>query len=80
MSAAILFAGLALVALGGCFLIGVLVVVRPGVLFGPQQPYTLAGADYALMAVLYLFAGACFVGALILLIAGVRGLLQAMRI
>jgi hypothetical protein len=70
----IMLAGLALVGLGGCFLIGVLLMYRPGLAsFGPAAP-TTAGAS-AFMGILYLLAFACFGGALLLVITGTRVLL-----
>ena len=76
--AAIVLAGLALILLGGCFLIGVMLTVNNG--------FTLAGAGAPLTArqlsfvfVLYALAFASFAGALWLLFVGIRGLLQVMR-
>lgn len=77
--AAILFAGLGLICLGGCFLIGVMSMVSPQS-FNPiapaPGPFTVA--QWLLMAVLYLLAFAHFAGA-VLLYVGTRALLRVMN-
>ena len=75
----ILLGGLALIGLGGCFLIGVLSVVSPGVTFNAPQPSTLTGPQAFLMCVLYALAFACFAGAAVMMVVGTRGLLRVMR-
>lgn len=79
--AAIIFGGLCLILLGGCFLIGVLALVSPstvtGMNNGSQPPLT--APQMILMSVLYLLAFASFAGAAALLAAGARGLLRVMR-
>ena len=70
----IMLAGLALVGLGGCFLIGVLLIYKPALAaFGPATPIT-AGTN-VLIGILYLLAFACFGGALLLIITATRVLL-----
>ena len=73
-----MFSGLALIGLGGCFLIGVLCIVRPAMVFGPQaqQQVVLTGFDVVLMIVLYLLAAMSFVGATVLLVIGTRAMLR----
>lgn len=63
--------GIALILLGGCFLIGVLMCVEGGGAAGAGQ--------ILLIIVLYLLAFACFGGALWLLFIAVRRLLGIMR-
>ena len=77
--AAVLFGGLGLVLLGGCFLIGVLVsteVARENTVQGAPglTPWVVA-----LLCVLYFATFACFLGALILLVKGTRALMRVMR-
>ena len=72
---ALVGAGLGLVLLGGCFLIGVLMIHGQWMLqnFGPstaQWPLPLVVLPW----VLYVLAFACFGGAVWMLIAGVRWL------
>src|SRR4051794_38669800 len=73
--AAILFGGLCLILLGGCFLIGVLVLTDPGTI----QPHPLTTPQTLLMIMLYLLAFASFAGAVGMLVVGTRGLLKVMR-
>jgi len=66
---AMMFAGLGLILLGGCFLIGVAMVYdRPG----PTQVWPLG--LQALPWLLYMLAFGCFAGAIWLIAAGVRWL------
>ena len=78
--AAVLFGGLCLVVLGGCFLIGVLMLVTRidfnGNTAAVPAPLTLWQG--VLMFVLYLLAFASFAGAVAMLVAGARGLLRFM--
>jgi len=74
---AIVFAALALIVLGGCFLIGVMLTVSNG--FNMTGAKALTGNQLALVFILYVLAFASFGGALWLLFVGVRGLLQVMR-
>jgi len=69
-AAVIAFSGLALIVLGGCFLIGVMGVT--------QSTFTAQAAF--LEVVLYLLAFACFAGAAFCLYVGLKRLIQlAMR-
>ena len=77
--AAILAGGLGLVALGGCFLIGVLSIVSAASFTGNNPPRALTPPQLALMTVLYLLAFSCFAGALTLLFVGTRALLRVMN-
>ncbi|MDB5290545.1 MAG: hypothetical protein JWL69_1786 [Phycisphaerales bacterium] len=75
----IAFAGLCLIVLGGCFLIGVLIMVHPELQFaGPNPPPATLG-HYVLLAVLYLLAFLCFGAAAAVLIKGIRALFAFMR-
>ncbi len=75
--AMIVLAGLLLVLLGGCFLIGVMLTVSSGFTMGATP--ALSAAERVLVSVLYLLAFASFAGAVWLLIIGVRGLLHVLR-
>jgi hypothetical protein len=72
MAAATVIAGLgiALIVLGGCFLIGVLLCINGSSGGGAGQ--------FPLLIVLYLLAFACFGGALVLLFMGVKRLFAIM--
>ena len=78
--AAILAAGLALVGLGGCFMIGVLSVLSPASTFGTTltKPQ-INGAELSFICVLYVLAFACFAVLSTLLFLGTRGLLRVMH-
>jgi hypothetical protein len=74
---AIVLAGLALILLGGCFLIGVMLTVSQG--FNNSSTKGLTGNQLGLVFILYTLAFASFAGALWLLFVGVRGLLRVMH-
>jgi hypothetical protein len=73
-SGAVIVAGsLGLIVLGGCFLYGVLELVRPGDLNpGPHEGFSSAVS--VLLVVLYVMAFACFAAAAVLLAVGLWGL------
>src|SRR3954451_12431959 len=73
--AAILFGGICLILLGGCFLVGVMVLTDPGTI----QPHPLTTPQTLLMIMLYVLAFASFAGAVGMLVAGTRGLLKVIR-
>ena len=77
--AAIVFAGMVLILLGGCFLIGVLMIVQPAAGFGGPAPTGMTGPQGVLMVVLYALAFASFAGAAVLIVIGTRGLLRVLR-
>ena len=79
--AAVILGGLCLVGLGGCFLIGVLMLVTRIDFNGstPAVAAPLTVPQGILMSVLYVLAFACFAGAVAMLVAGTRGLLRFMR-
>jgi hypothetical protein len=74
--AAIIFGGLGLVLLGGCFLIGVLSIVRPNIFMGPATAPPMTAAATMLMMILYLLAFLCFAGGAVMLVTGTRALLR----
>jgi hypothetical protein len=76
--AAIIFGGLGLILLGGCFLIGVLLIVRPNFV-APSSTNDLTLAQVILMIFLYVMAFTCFAGAAVMLFVGTRGLLRSLR-
>ena len=73
--AAIVFGALGLVLLGGCFLIGVLLLVRGF----PDGEKTLDSPEVMLMVTLYILAFASFTGAAAMLLVGTRALLRILR-
>src|SRR5262249_15006138 len=73
----LLLAGLGLVGLGGCFLMGALALVTDN--FNPSPPPLLPSSDAAfLLTVLYTLAGTCFGVAAVLLLIGVVGLVRVL--
>ena len=74
-AAAILLGGIALIALGGCFLIGVMALYTNG-FFGLKAAPPLGPGSYVLIAILYALAFGCFAGAVAVIVAGVSGLLR----
>jgi hypothetical protein len=75
--AVMLGCSLVLVFLAGCFLIGVLGLVRPDLFIGgppPATPVPLSAQEQALMFTLYGFAFASLLGAVVLFFLGVRWL------
>ncbi len=68
----IFFCALALVVLGGCFLIGVLMLVT-------QDTGGGRSTRLALMVALYLMAFACFGGAIFFFVLGVRWALRILH-
>ena len=75
--AAIVLGALGLILLGGCFLIGVMGIVRPQLFMAQSAP--LAMPAITLMCVLYALAFGCFAGAVLMLVVGTRALLRVMR-
>ena len=76
--AAIVLAGLALMVVGGCFLIGVMIVSNRG--FNAtmaQQP--MNKASVVLLGVLYVLAGISFFFGALVLLSGLRALFRVMR-
>ena len=69
----IVVAALAMIALGGCFLIGVMLLVTGG--FNAATPTLTTGA-HILMGVLYVLAFSSFGGSIALFITGIRALLK----
>ena len=77
---ALIFGGLGLVLLGGCFLIGVLALVRPDALAAATAaPGPTTASQRLFMVVLYALAFACFAGGAVLIVLGTRGLLRMLR-
>ena len=77
--AAIIFGGLGLVGLGGCFLIGVLSLVTPAPFASMTMQAKLTPAQMLLMTTLYVLAFACFAGGAALLVIGTRALLRVIN-
>lgn len=80
-SAAIVFAGLALIVLGGCFMIGILNVLNPAA-FGASPtaaPGPSTRAQTIFVVILGVLAAGCFLSAILLLVSGIRGLLAVLN-
>src|SRR5687768_11442193 len=75
-AAVILFGGLALVVLAGCFLIGILLTIKQVGPNGMVQQLPLSAAEIAFIAVLSALALAALGGAVTLLFLGTRALLR----
>jgi len=76
--ALIVLAGLALIVLGGCFLIGVMLTVTDG--FNTANPTpTLTASERVFIVTLYTLALASFAAAVWLLFLGIRGLLRTLQ-
>jgi hypothetical protein len=77
--AVIMFVGLGLIALGGCFLIGVMTIIHPTTFQGTPVPATITSPEIVFIIVLSLLALASFAGAVVLLVIGTRGLLRVIQ-
>ena len=77
--AAVLFGGLGLVLLGGCFLIGVLAATEVARENTVQGAPGLTPWVITLLCVLYFATFACFLGAVVLLVKGTRALMRVVR-
>jgi hypothetical protein len=77
--AVLLLSALVCLGLGGCFLIGVLSLLRPELFIGGVKPASLSPEEQTLLVTLYAFAFACFLAALILFCLGLRGLWRVLR-
>jgi hypothetical protein len=80
--AVMLLASLVLVGLAGCFLVGVLALLRPELLLagaaGPRLA-ALSAEDQMLLVTLYVFAFSSLLGALVLFVLGLRCLVRTTR-
>ena len=70
---ALIAGGLGLIFLGGCFLIGVLILTQA------NQLSVMGFGEVFLLFVLYALAFACFIGGAILIVHGARGLRRLLR-
>jgi len=76
---AVVFCGLAMIVIGGCFLIGVMLVVSNGFAMAGSSGVPLMPRQVMLMLVLYLMAFLSFAVGTWLVFRGVRGFFQLMR-
>jgi hypothetical protein len=72
----LLLAGVCLVLLGGCFLLGALALLRPDVLQPGSQPVQLSGEAAFLLHALEVAGLGCLLLAAALLLLGIRSLLR----
>jgi hypothetical protein len=70
--AVILIAALGLILLGGCFMIGAVILVTNN--FSSEAHPTLSVDEQSLLIALYVLASICFLGALVLTVVALRGL------
>jgi hypothetical protein len=75
----LLAAALGLIGLAGCFLIGVMILLRPEFVDPSLHAALTTAPEFVLLAMLYVLAGGCFTGALYLLILGVRALSRVVQ-
>ena len=81
-AAVIIGAGLALVVLGGCFLVGVMIILSGNIgVMGPMGPSKPSWpiSVYVYLAVLYLLAFTCFGSAVLLIVSGLKNLYRILR-
>lgn len=78
--AAIIFGGVALILMGGCFMIGAMTTINGEGFGGRLPPSSLTGPQIFFVGTMYLLAIACFVGAGVMLTAGTRALLRLMGV
>ena len=77
--AVIMLTGLGLIALGGCFLIGVMVIIHPTTFQGTPVTAPLSFPEIVFIIALSLLAIGSFAGAIVLLVIGTRGLLRILH-
>src|SRR4051812_6553819 len=73
----VIFAGLALMLVGGCFLIGVMITTLNTSQVNSSAP--LSPSSLTLVTVLYCLAGVTFTAATTILLKGLHGLFKIMR-
>src|SRR5436190_11320991 len=81
-AAIIVAAGLALIVLGGCFLIGVMILLSGNIgMMGPMGPAKPVWpiSVYIYLGTLYLLAFACFGSAVLLIVSGLRNLYRILH-
>ena len=76
----VLAGGLGMVFLGGCFCLGILLLVTNAMNNGFHSPVAWTSRDTLLMVVLYAVAFACFAAGAVMLVAAVRKLLAVGRV
>lgn len=76
--AAVLLGGLALIVLGGCFLIGVMLTSNHGFNTAAAS-VPLNTSSIILICILYVLAAICFCSAALVILAGLRGLFRVLR-
>jgi hypothetical protein len=72
----VVVAGLSVIGVGGCFLIGAMALVTYGFSNPADRPAARAPEDMFLLVVLYVLAFASLAGGVALLVVGVRRLLR----
>ncbi len=74
--AVLVLGGLALIGLGGCFQIGILLLLRPDFISHQLPPTDWSSEAWFLLVTLNVMTGVCLLGALVVLVLGVRALLR----
>ena len=77
--AVLVLAGVLLIFLGGCFLVGALMLVRPDFVAPQLPPTQWTGAATFLLYACYAMAAFCLAGGGPLVFLGVRGLLRVLE-
>ena len=77
-AAVIIGAGLALIVLGGCFLIGVMITLNVTPM-GPVKSPLLPLRLYIFLGLLYVLAFTCFGSAVMLIVSGLRNLYRILH-
>ena len=73
---AVLFAGVAMAVVGGCFLVGVMITIEHMNFTGFAQPKVMTPVEIAFVVVLLVLAVLSFVSAILLIFFGSRALLR----
>ena len=84
-AAIIMLTALGLIVVGGCFMIGIMIINDPHAAFGggggggPPASMTLTTGDLILEVVLYVLSFGCFGGAIALMLLGIRWLRRVIQ-
>jgi hypothetical protein len=76
LATTVLFAGLGLVVLAGCFMIGAMSVVSPSTMSSAADLRPLTAGETGFVFVLYVIVAGCLGGAALLITIGTRSLLR----
>src|SRR5690349_11408209 len=77
--AILMVASLGFFVIGGCFALGILVLLNPSGLNGNPAPSALSGEETTLLVTLYVLAGLSVVAAAVLFLLGMVGLVRVLH-